>query len=92
MHSNRDKHNVFQSVGNTFRFHSFCFWIFVFLVIGNEAKTKICMNLVKNFYGTGSHYNEIERLVKQIKPSPTIEKIEGKIFSISNCIELNRFN
>lgn len=38
------------------------------------------MNLVKNFYGTGSHYNEIERLVKQIEPSAMIEKIEGKMF------------
>lgn len=75
-----------------FRFYTFCFWICIFLVIGNEAKTKICLNLVKNFYGSGSHYNEIERLVKQIKPSPMIEKIEGKKFSISNCIELKRLN
>lgn len=67
---------------------------FVILVIGNEAKTKICLNLVKNFYGTGSHYNEIERLVKQIKPSPINEKIEGKKknISISNCIGSTHFN
>lgn len=78
--------NAFSCMINTFHsnvkvFHSFRM-NFVFLVMGNVGKTKICLNLVKNFCGIGSHYDQIENEIKQIKPSPTTLKIEGK--NISN--------
>lgn len=84
--------NAFSCMINTFHsnvkvFHSFRM-NFVFLVMGNVGKTKICLNLVKNFCGIGSHYDQIENEIKQIKPSPTTLKIEGK--NISNWIDFNR--
>lgn len=63
-------------------FIRFVWILYFFLVMGNEGKTKICLNLVKNFCGIGSKYDEIENEIKQIKPSPTTAKIEGK--NISN--------
>lgn len=53
-------------------------------MVGNEGKTKICLNLVKSFCGAGAEYDEIENEVKRIKPNPKTKEIEGKM-----CIKLN---
>lgn len=48
-----------------------------FSEIGNAAKAKICLNLVKNFCGDGVQYKDIENQVNQIKSNASTVKIEG---------------
>lgn len=50
---------------------------FFFVEIGNAAKAKICLNLVKNFCGDGVQYKDIENQVNQIKSNALTVKIEG---------------
>lgn len=55
--------------------HSFC----ISPVAGDRGKMKICLNLVKSFCGDGSKFNQIENDINQIKASPPIVKIQGKV-------------
>lgn len=73
------QHIIVNSCWNIeFLLFHFVWFIFIFLVIGNVSKTKICLNLVKSFCGSGAQYDRIEEKINQIKPSPTILKIDGK--------------
>lgn len=53
-------------------------FFFPLLEIGNVAKAKICLNLVKNFCGDGVMYRDIENQVNQIKSNASSVKIKGK--------------
>lgn len=48
------------------------------LVLGNQGKTTICLNLVKNFCGSGFEFDQIEAEVNQIKATTMTVKIKGE--------------
>lgn len=66
------------------------------LVIGNEGKTKICLNLVKSICGDGIQYKDIVNQIDQIKSTTSNIRIEGtRFFSFPfplffSMFELNR--
>lgn len=67
-----------------------CEFLFSFFVeIGNAAKAKICLNLVKNFCGDGVQYKDIENQVNQIKSNALAVKIEGTFAFVE--LNLNSF-
>lgn len=62
----------------------------IYVEIGNAAKAKICLNLVKKFCGDGVQFKDIENQVNQIKSNALAVRIEGKFAFVElNWIELN---
>lgn len=75
---------------NGWSIHVFAFFFSFFPVeIGNAAKAKICLNLVKNFCGDGVQYKDIENQVIQIKSNALAVKIEGTFAFVE--LNLNSF-
>lgn len=68
----------------------FAFYFFL-LEIGNAAKAKICLNLVKNFCGDGVQYKDIESQVNQIESNALTVKVEGTFAFVELNLNLNSF-